>query len=389
VELAITSIRTGDEAHRHALMRQAFGGTRAFDPEAPELDAERVVAAYDGGRLVGSVMTFDFAQTWGGRPVPCGVSGVAVAPEARGRGAARRMLVESLHRMARRGEAVAALYPTTSSLYRSVGFEVVGFFERRTVPLSALPGSGPGLRWRSVPPDDPTKAALHDRMATAHDGWFRGDPLWWAYRGRAEAQEASENRFCYLGARDGVDVAVVQVRYERSEAAMYDLDVEVLAGVDADAVGDALAVLAGHGTTAGAVRTTLPATLLGAHVAELQRTRIVDDWPLMLRLVDAPAAVQARGWPRAVRVRVDLLVVDGVLPANAGPHVLEIEDGQATLVRGGTGAITVSAQDLAVLYAGGDVQALRAAGRLSEAGAGDLDLLASACVSHPTVPLFF
>lgn len=384
------SLRPGDEVHRHALMRQAFNGTQRFDPDLPQLDPDRAVCTYDGDRLVGTVLTFDFAQTWGGRLVPCGgLSGVAVAPEARGRGAARRMLDETFARMGPRGEVVACLFPTASALYRSAGFEVVGFHERRSIPLGAIRAGGAVLAWRRVPADDPVRAGLHDRAAALHDGWFRGDPDWWAYRGMREVREESANRFCYVGARDGVDLAVVQFRYVASEAAMYDLEVEVLAGLDGEAVGACLVLLAGHGSTAGAVRTTVPPSLLGAHVPELQRTRIVEDWPFMLRLVDVPAAIQVRGWPTAVRGRVELSVVDEALPANQGPHVLEVADGEASLVRGGAGTVTVTAQDLAVLYAGGDVPALRAAGRLAEASPADLDLLAAAFVSNPSTPLFF
>jgi predicted acetyltransferase len=86
---------------------------------------------------------------------------------------------------------------------------------------------------------------------------------------------------------------------------------------------------------------------------------------------------------------VDLDVVDDVRPANAGVHVLEVGDGQGALLRGGSGRVRVTIQDLAMLYAGCDVPGLRAAGRLVGATADDLDLLAAACVSNPSIPLFF
>jgi len=391
VDLRIESIRPEDEPRRHALMRQAFGGTTPHDPDAPELDPDRTVCAYDGDRLLGTVMTLGFVQTWGGRPVPCGgVSGVAVAPEARGRGAARRMLAESLRRMAERGEVVSALYPTTASLYRSVGYEVVGWFEKRRFPTAEV-AAGDGLDWRAAPHDDPVALALHDRMSAGHDGWFRSDPTWWAYVTRRAAREEGTNRYTYVGRRDGDDVAVVRYRYERttSDAAMYDLEAEVVAATDHAALRAALGLLAGHGTTAGTIRTALPAALLAPHLPQLQRAVQVEGWPWMLRLVDPVAAVAARGFPSSVRGRVDLALADDVLPANAGPHVLEVDGGEGRLVRGGSGAVAVSAQDLAVLYGGGDVRALRAADRLVEARPDDLDLLAAAFTSTPTIPLFF
>lgn len=393
MELTIESIRAGDEEQRHALMRQAFNGTTPFDPDAPELDPEQTVCAYDGATLVGTVVTLDFVQTWGGRPVPCGgVSGVAVAPQARGRGAARRMLTESFARMSRRRQAVSALYPTTASLYRSVGYEIVGWFERRAVPVAGVHAGATALDWRPTSAEDPVVRERHDAMSGRLDGWFRSDPRWWTHGARRAARDTAANRFTYVGRRAGVDVAAVRYRYDRPAhpgGTMYDLDVELVAADDADALGATLAFLAGHGTTAGQLRTALPAVLLRPHVPELQRTTASDGWPWMLRVVDAPAAVQARGWPRGVQGRIELSLVDDVVAANAGPHVLEVDRGEATLVRGGAGTTTVTPQDLAVLYAGGDVRALRAAGRLAEASPDDLDLLAAAFVSSPTIPLFF
>lgn len=390
MELTIESIRPGDGGRHHALMRQAFGGTHAHDPDGPEPDPDQTVCAYDGDRMVGSVLTFEFAMTWGGRSVPCGgVSGVAVAPEARGRKAAQQMLQESLARMDRRGQVLGALYPTTSSLYRSAGFEIVGWYQRRRIPLTAIRQDGVGaLRWREVPVDDDVIRRLHDEMASRHDGWFRVDPGWWAFRARRQQGDSSVNRFTYVGARGGADVAVVQYRYEKG-GDFYDLEVEIIAGVDGDAIGSALALLAGHGTTAVTVTTTLPPAVLGPHVPHLQRTTCASDWPWMLRLLDAPGAFAARGWPRTVSGAVELDIVDDLRPGNAGAHVFELDGGQGALLRGGSGRIRVTVQDLAMLYSGCDVPGLRAAGRLTEATADDLDLLAAACVSNPSIPLFF
>jgi predicted acetyltransferase len=390
MDLTIESMRDGDDARLHALMRQAFGGTSPHDPDEPAFDPSKIVCSYLGEDMVGSVITLDFAQTWGGQAVPCGgVSGVAVAPEARGLGAARRMLRESLDRMVERGQVLSALYPTTASLYRSMGYEVVGWYRRRGLPLAEAPtDAGGDVRWRRAAFGDPAVRAVHDQMSARHDGWFRLDPEWWSTGQRRAARAESENRFCYVGSRAGQDVAVVQYRY-RSAGDFYDLQVDVLAGVDGPALAAALAVLGRHGTTARTISIALPDAILAAHVPQVQRAAVESDWPFMLRIVDAPVAIQARGWPDGVHGRADLDVVDDVLPANAGPHVLEIGGGEARLVPGGTGAVTVAAGDLAVLYAGGDPSVLREAGRLTEASPATLDLLRAAFASNPTIDLFF
>lgn len=390
MELTIESIRPGDRERHHALMRQAFGGTDAFDPGAPQTDADKFVCAYEGDLMIGAVLTFDFAMTWGGRRVRCGgLSGVAVSPQARGRGAAKAMLDEALRRMEDQGQVVSALYPTTASLYRRAGYEVVGLHQRRQIPVDAIQAADHDpLRWREVEGSSGAVSAIFDDMVGRHDGWFRPDPQWWAVRDHRQARDATANRYTYVGARAGVDVAAVQYRYDKAET-FYDLEAEVLAGLDAPAVGAALELLAGHGTTARHIVTTLPLAVLGPHVPQMQVTRSASDWPWMLRLVDAPGAIAARGWPTAVSGSVELDVVDDRRTANAGAHVLEIDGGQGALLRGGGGRTRVTIQDLAMLYAGCDVPSLRSAGRLVEASPADVDLLTSAFVSNPSIPLFF
>jgi predicted acetyltransferase len=390
MELTIESIRSGDRERHHALMRQAFGGTDAFDAGAPETDPDKLVCAYLGDQMVGSMLTFDFAMTWGGRRVPCGgLSGVVVSPQARGRGAAQRMLAEAFRRMDDRGQVISALYPTTASLYRRAGYEIVGWYQRRRIPVAAIEVDAvEPVEWREVDVADVVLAERYDDMAGRIDGWFRVDPQWWAFRAHRQSGDASTNRFTYVGARAGADVAAVQYRYDQA-GDFYDLEVEVLAALDCESLGATLGLLAGHGTTAGHVTTALPPSVLGPHVPQLQRTSVASDWPWMLRLLDAAGAVAARGWPRSVSGTVELDIIDDLRPGNAGAHVLELGDGQGALLRGGSGRIRVTVQDLAMLYSGCDVPGMRAAGRLTGATADDLDLLAPACVSNPSIPLFF
>ena len=178
--ITVESIRPESDEDRWDLGGQAFGGTDAYDATRPSPEPDRIVAAYDDDRLVGTVASLDFAMTWGDGQVPCaGVSGVVVRPEDRGRGIAKAMLRESFDRMRDRGEVLAALYPTTATLYRSVGFEVAGSYEWRKVPLSLLSGTGQDLAWRRVEFGDPAIREVHERMSGRLDGWILGDDVWW------------------------------------------------------------------------------------------------------------------------------------------------------------------------------------------------------------------
>jgi predicted acetyltransferase len=96
----------------------------------------------------------------------------------------------------------------------------------------------------------------------------------------------------------------------------------------------------------------------------------------MLRVVDAPAAIAARGFPRAVSASVVLRIHDPARPANSGLWDLAVTDGSGALrpfesaLAGGV--MTLSARGLAALYAGTPVGTLRQAG-LASGGTPDGD----------------
>ena len=100
----------------------------------------------------------------------------------------------------------------------------------------------------------------------------------------------------------------------------------------------------------------------------------------MLRLVDAPSAIAARGFPPAVSVSVPLEVRDEARPGNAGRWQLTVDDGKGALVADGAvssaaaaaGALTIGPRGLAALYAGTPAGTLRRSG-LASGGSPDDD----------------
>lgn len=390
-DITIESLRDGDHEIRWDLGRQAFGATDPFDPDRPGVEPERSVCAYEGDRLAGGVVTIDFSMFWSGAPVPCGgVSGVVVRPEDRGRGLAKAMLRESFDRMAARGEVIAALYPTTATLYRRVGFEICGSYDWRKVPLDLVPTTpAAALSWRRIDFVDPALRSVYEAMVPSLDGWFLPGDVWWRRIIRAWETEKAKNRYAYVGSRDGADVAALNYRYDKSDDRLYELGVDLIAGVDGDALASALAFLASNGTTAGHLETTLPGDLLSLHIPNLQHTSVTSDWPWMLRLVDVAGAFAARRWPSSVSGRVEIDVVDDTIGTNAGPHVIEFSEGTALVTPGGSGAVRVAVTDLAAIYAGNDVGVRHRSGRLDGATPSDVDLLTAACASNPSMPFFF
>jgi predicted acetyltransferase len=101
----------------------------------------------------------------------------------------------------------------------------------------------------------------------------------------------------------------------------------------------------------------------------------------MLRVVDAPAAIAARGFPSASGLRATLIIADPSRPANSGTWTLTVAGGTGELTAGGDegSALTIGARGLAALYAGTPVASLRLAGLA--AGPGDADDVLDAAFS--------
>jgi predicted acetyltransferase len=145
-----------------------------------------------------------------------------------------------------------------------------------------------------------------------------------------------------------------------------ELDVEELIAVSAATARALWQIVASHATMATRIRACLapddPVHLLSREPdAELHRT---DAW--MLRIVDAAAAIDARGFPAGVSVSVPLELADPVLPVNAGCWRLEVAGGKGSLERAGggpvAGAMRLGPRGFAALFAGSAISTLRLAG---------------------------
>src|SRR5262245_8366746 len=98
------------------LIVHAFAGTPAGTQAWLKFAGQEHVRVVreDGNREPRAcLLRVPMGQYFGGRPVSMlGIAGVAVAPEARGRGLAKRMMQEAVIEAARDGFALSALYPS-------------------------------------------------------------------------------------------------------------------------------------------------------------------------------------------------------------------------------------------------------------------------------------
>ncbi|GIH63024.1 GNAT family N-acetyltransferase [Microbispora siamensis] len=360
--------------------RRAFGPLSGGAAEtwrklvSPMLPEGRYLGAFDGSRLLGTARVNPYVQWWHGRPQSMGgVASVTVAPEDRGRGVGRALMDAAIERCAELGHAVSALYPATTPLYRSAGYEHAGVLQRVTLPSEALrtlggPGGAAGaVKLRRMGPAD--AAELVALIGRVHAATRASGPLCFDERTWRLWLEDDDD-FCYL-AEDGFVV------YRWSDG---NIEVDnLLAGSEATA--RALWSMVG---SASSVAKSVTACVDPADpVLWMLRERSKDEvtqtrW--MFRLIDLPAAVEGRGFPAGVRVETPVEVTDSRRPGNTGAWLLRVDGGSGSVTRrdaaSGEGAhgdaTRLTIGGMSALFAGVPTATLRRAGLLT-GGSPDAD----------------
>lgn len=324
---------------------------RAFGPAIRDRDtmlAEQrafvaggsLIGAWDGNALVGSARIHDMRQWWGGLALPMGgIGGVKVAPEARGQGVGRALMTEVLALLSRRGYALSVLYPATSHIYRSLGWELAGANYRATIPgrslaslLAADPHlggqsaagrpPGPALR-RSGPQDaDEVIAVLGAVHAAArHCGPCTRDAQ------TVQRWISRPDVFGYL-APDGF------LGYGWHGHGSEEMIVHTVQAASAATARALWGIVASHASVAEVVHVDIaPNDPIGwlTRESDLSLRR---SWRWMLRVIDPRAAIAGRGFPAGAQISVPLVLTDPELPANSGPYTLTVGDGRGCLHSG-------------------------------------------------------
>jgi predicted acetyltransferase len=322
------------------------------EPWLRKAGLENVRVLRKAGRVEAALLTIPMAQFFGGRSVPMiGVAGVAAPVETRGSGAAHALMVGMLREARARGAALSTLYPATIGLYRKSGYEVAGARYEAKVPVRDI-----GVRDHETPlrpmteADAPAVEACYRARAARANGFVdRGAHVW--DRVRRPRDVAWPRGFVVEvdGRIEGY--AIVHERREPvSPPPVYALHATDLVALTPRAHRRLLAMAADHGTLGSDFHWSGAPNDPFVQLLPRRGVQIRLNFPWMLRLVDLPAALRARGWPRHVDVAIDLDVTDDALPENAGRWSLHVAAGRATVERGGRGAVKIDVRALAALY---------------------------------------
>jgi predicted acetyltransferase len=270
-------------------------------------------------------------------------------------------------------------------IYRSLGWELAGARHQFSVPARSLShliepdkalfanpgladpglagtGRGAGASHADVPVRRATPAdaaTVIQVMADSHLSARDAGPLTWD-EDSAGQWLGRENLYSYLAGDDGF----AAYRWLGD-----DLWVERVHARTPETLRALWSVIASHGSTTDKVT-----GLIGPHDPFWWLTRERDATVIrrtlwMLRVVDAPAAIAARGFPPGISARVPLELHDASRPANSGDWRLTVTDGRGSLTPNDGGPaparLTLGPRGLAALYGGTPVAALRLAGLAS------------------------
>jgi predicted acetyltransferase len=298
-----------------------------------------------GGGVLAHGLITRVEHWFGGRRVPCqNVAGVAIAPEDRGRGAARGLMEDAIRQGAEGGLGLSLLFPATTAMYRALGYEHAGEVVRYKVASAAVPPIGPPMR-RGTEADWEAILACAERAGAAHNGpAIRPASRWEAIRQAA---------FWYvLDGHEGLDAYLLFDQVRDPGDWQYRLSVLDWAATSPRGLEAVVGLIGRHGTIGkeATYRGPVPDTW-SQHFGEQEVDEVGGMW-WMARGLDLPAAVAARGYAPGLSVDVTFTVDDPLLTAARGPWRLEVAERQAKLSPADAGEVHLDVRAVGPLYTG-------------------------------------
>ena len=377
---------------RHFLEIGAKTFAEALNPEEAErdervLDPERLFAAYDGDKLVGTAGDFGLTLTIPGGELPAaGVTLVGVLPTHRRRGILNQLMRAEIDAMVARGDPLAILWASEAPIYGRYGYGMA-------TAMASVDAERDRFRFRDDPAPvgsvrlvEEAEAAqalppIYERVRRATPGMFVRSEEWWrSYRlpDPEHRRHGAGPRYFAVLAIDGVDEGYARYRVKsdwQDGVSTSKLRVIEVVATSPTATRELLRFLFGIDLVgrvqAWGLAADDPLFLL---VTEPRRLRMKLGDALWLRLVDVEAALSTRSYAGDGRLRLEL--TDAFLPENAGRWEIEVTEGKAHVGRDDSGGpdLRLDVADLASAFLGGfSFSRLARAGRVEELVEGALE----------------
>ena len=310
---------------------------------------ENLRVLLDGGALLGGLGFYRFGQFWGGAAVPMiGLAGVGVAPAARGRGLGKRVLLHTLREARDEGIPLAALYASSLSVYRAIGFEPAGTSLRLSAPIASLPPGDATLACEPFSPDDVAPLRpLYESRARAWNGHLDRSDAIWARIGKPYKGVARGYRFGPASAPEGY---VLYMHAPNDASLHFDVVLRDLVLATPAAAQRCMALLSGMRSLANDVRWLGCASDPLLAMLPEQTSKVIEHGRWLLRILDPVRALAQRGYAADGEASIDVRDPD---LGDTG-LAIRVRDGRAE-VQGrpfGHAAATLHTRALAALYSG-------------------------------------
>jgi predicted acetyltransferase len=372
----------------------------AEDPSQAEIDdwlkvveADRWLGAFEdeaSEQVAGCASAHSVRLTVpGGQVAAAAVTGVGVRPDFRRRGILRTLMRRQLADVHERGEPVAALWASEGAIYQRFGYGLAamdGHFEvavERTAYARPRPPEG---RVRIVSEQESADLipTVYEAMRAQTPGALSRSEAWWRSGVLADpeySRRGSSSKFRAVYEADGVaeGYAIYRVKEDWDHRGPRNvLEVREAVTTSARALRGLWRFLFEVDLVriVKASRVPVPAPLQHL-LAEPRALGLVVNDGLWIRLVDLPAALEARRWGCADSMVLE--VADDFCPWNAGRWRVHATGDRGAAVADVSRTddapdLVLATADLAAVYLGGIRPAdLAAAGRIEELTPGAVD----------------
>ena len=293
------------------------------------IEVERMHAAFEGDRIVGGAGAFTYRLSVpGGGEVPAaGVTVVGVLPTHRRRGILTSMMRAQLEDCRARGDLVAYLWASESTIYGRFGYGLASRIGEMRLARDRARFAEPfeprgAVRLVELEEAARTFPALYDQVFLQRPGMFRRSKEWWETRklfdDPARRQQGPLNRALLVLDGEPAGYALYRVQQEwRHGFSKGAVSIIEAVAPAPDAARELWRWLLDFDWTSEFTADLLPLDHpLFLLLAEPRRMQFTLNDGVWVRMIDVPGALAARTYAEADPVVLE--VVDALLPANTG-----------------------------------------------------------------------
>ncbi|HXV70635.1 MAG TPA: GNAT family N-acetyltransferase [Acidimicrobiia bacterium] len=378
----IRTITSDDADLFRSRISRGFGGDATDDEDARErfeatFEYERTFGVFDGKDIVGTGGAFSLGVTVpGGEVVPMGgTTVITVQPTHRRRGILRALMGRHLDEVAERGESLAGLWASESSIYGRFGYGQATYRHKSDLDAGKVTFRDNDLKGnvRLLERDEAESIIprLYEDALTTRAGMLTRSEAWWKYRVLADVES-------WRDGRSALRHAVYEADGEAKGYALYrqkskwddfladgEVDVVEIIAPDADAYRGIWSFLTRIDLFPRVSWWNAPVDdPLSLMITDPRRVRRSVADALWIRIMDVAGALTRRTYERDGVVTLE--VTDAFRAGTTGVYRLEVSNGESNCVAvDATPDIALDLDVLGHLYlGGGDAMAMARAGRI-------------------------